>query len=85
VLFFDGDEAGSARWSALSRSCCRRPAPARGALPAGEDPDSFLLRAGAGRRSWSTKPGRLDRVIERAVARAQHARGEGDAVAGVAP
>jgi DNA primase len=89
VLLFDGDEAGQ---RAVERSLeVLLPQGLRvraAALPAGDDPDSFLAREGseALRKLVDEAPSALDVMIRRAVARGCSTPWEkADAVAAVAP
>jgi DNA primase len=89
VLFFDGDEAGQ---RAMERALqVLLPAGLRlraAALPAGEDPDSFLRTAGAEelRKIVAEAVPALDRVMARAVERGRSTPAEkARAVADVAP
>jgi DNA primase len=89
VLFFDGDEAGQRAMERALQALLPEGLRMRAAaLPAGEDPDSFLRRAGpeALRRLVDQSAPALDRVIERAVGRGRSTAWEkADAVAAVAP
>jgi len=89
VLFFDGDEAGQRAMERALQVLLPEGLRLRAAaLPAGEDPDSFLLRAGAEalRRLVDQSVPALDRVIERAVGRGRSTPAEKAAVvADVAP
>jgi len=89
VLFFDGDEAGQRAMERALQALLPEGLRLRAAaLPAGEDPDSFLLGAGAEalRRLVDQSVPALDRVIERAVGRGRSTAWEkADAVAAVAP
>ena len=89
VLFFDGDEAGQRAMERALQVLLPEGLRLRAAaLPAGEDPDSFLLREGADalRRLVDQSVPALDRVIERAVGRGRSTAWEkADAVAAVAP
>ncbi len=89
VLFFDGDEAGQRAMERALQALLPEGLRMRAAaLPAGEDPDSFLLGAGpeALRRLVDQSAPALDRVIERAVGRGRSTAWEkADAVAAVAP
>ena len=89
VLFFDGDEAGQRAMERALQVLLPEGLRLRAAaLPAGEDPDSFLLGAGAEalRGLVDRSLPALDRVIERAVGRGRSTAWEkADAVAAVAP
>ena len=89
VLFFDGDEAGQRAMERALQALLPEGLRMRAAaLPAGEDPDSFLRGAGpeALRRLVDQSAPALDRVIERAVGRGRSTAWEkADAVAAVAP
>ena len=89
VLFFDGDEAGQRAMERALQVLLPEGLRLRAAaLPAGEDPDSFLRSAGAAalRRLVDEAVPALDRVIERAVGRGRSTSWEkADAVAAVAP
>ena len=89
VLFFDGDEAGQRAMERALQALLPEGLRMRAAaLPAGEDPDSFLLSKGADalRGLVEQSVPALDRVIERAVGLGRSTAWEkADAVAAVAP
>ncbi len=89
VLFFDGDEAGQRAMERALQVLLPEGLRLRAAaLPAGEDPDSFLRSAGAEalRRLVDQSVLALDRVIERATLRGRSTPAEkAAAVADVAP
>jgi DNA primase len=89
VLLFDGDEAGQRAIVRALEVLLPEGLRVRAAvLPAGEDPDSFLIRAGADalRQLVAGAVPALERVIERALARGCSTPWEkADAVGAVAP